>query len=261
MNFERDVGFIFDIDGVVVDSPHEQAWRITAQKPDYGVRELSSEFYSDHVASRPRYEGANNILEKKGVYERLGAATEAQRKAILEKYCEEKNALIRQLIEDGKFEIFNDAVAMILEAKGRGVKQAAVSASKNAGAMLKKIDAASILRAMKKEYDFLKETDTLFSVFDVDSLGLDMEKKLDMIRFVSEKLSSSSAGEIKGYVVFEDAPMGMKAGKELGMFCVGIQRIGSRDALLEAGADIVVKDLSELPYEELKAKFLSARER
>ena len=64
------VAFIWDIDGVVVDSPHEQAWRAVATGAPWDVDQLSSDFYFAHVASRPRYEGGHNILRMNGVYER-----------------------------------------------------------------------------------------------------------------------------------------------------------------------------------------------
>ena len=39
------VAFIWDIDGVVVDSPHEQAWRAVATGAPWDVDQLSSDFY------------------------------------------------------------------------------------------------------------------------------------------------------------------------------------------------------------------------
>jgi len=44
------VGFLWDIDGVIADSPHENAWRVTAMKEPWNVDELSSDFYFAHVA-------------------------------------------------------------------------------------------------------------------------------------------------------------------------------------------------------------------
>lgn len=80
------VGFMWDIDGVVVDSLHEDAWRITAMKEPWNVSGLSSDFYFAYVASRPRYEGGQNILQLTGVYERLGATTAEEKRALLEKF-------------------------------------------------------------------------------------------------------------------------------------------------------------------------------
>lgn len=69
-------GFIWDIDSVILDGPHEMAWRETAERPPWNVKSLSTDFYFKYVASRPRLEGADNILRLKGVYEKLGARTD-----------------------------------------------------------------------------------------------------------------------------------------------------------------------------------------
>ena len=72
------IGLIWDIDGVVVDSPHEEAWRITAKKEPWNVREFTSDFYFSHVASRARFEGGDNILRLKGIYEKLSKPSNQQ---------------------------------------------------------------------------------------------------------------------------------------------------------------------------------------
>ncbi|QLG70509.1 hypothetical protein HG535_0A04490 [Zygotorulaspora mrakii] len=45
-------------------------------------------------------------------------------------------------------------------------------------------------------------------------------------------------------VVFEDAPVGIKAGKAIGSLVIGITTTYPKDVLFEAGADYVVEDLS-----------------
>lgn len=48
---------IFDVDGVLVDSPHERAWRDALN----GFAEpagFTTVFYQAHVAGKPRLEGA-----------------------------------------------------------------------------------------------------------------------------------------------------------------------------------------------------------
>ena len=244
------VGFIWDIDGVVVDSPHEDAWRITAIKEPWNVSELSSDFYFAHVASRPRYEGGHNILEMKGVYKRLGATTAEEKEILLEKFCTEKNTRIRDLIESGKFRLFPDAVIMLLKAKSLGIKQAAVSASKNACDMLTRVSKAHILKEVGDDLGLLAEGDTLLSVFEINACGLDLSNKADMQELAAAQLNTLSGGNIKGFVVFEDAPSGIMAAKSVGYYAVGVLRIGHEDALHQAGADIVVRDLRTLKIEE-----------
>jgi len=237
------VGFIWDIDGVVVDSPHEEAWRVTALKAPWNVDGLSTDFYFTHVASKPRYEGGNNILKLKGVYERMGAVTQQERDLLLEKYCSEKNALIRDLIGAGKFKVFGDAVALLLEAKSRGILQAAASASKNAKDMLLKVSKRQLAAETSNFSDALGEEDTLYSVFDVDACGTDFKEKKGILGYAAGRLNELAQNELTRFVVFEDAPAGIQAAKSLEYFAVGVLRIGEEEALRRAGADIVTRDL------------------
>lgn len=103
INFEREVGFIWDVDGVIVDSPHELAWRLTAERWGVGEGGLDSRFYRDYVSGRPRYEGGNEILKRFGIYEHLGAGTDAEKEKVLEQYCTQKNELFKNYI------VFEDA--------------------------------------------------------------------------------------------------------------------------------------------------------
>lgn len=245
------VGFIWDIDGVVIDSLHEDAWRITAMKEPWNVSELSSDFYFAHVASRPRYEGGQNILQLMGVYERLGAATAEDKRALLEKFCTEKNILIVQRIETGKFKLFADAITLLLRVRSMKIKQAAASASKNAHEMLTRVSKSRIVEEVGDDLGILAEDDTLFSIFDVNACGLDISNKSDMLKLVTEQLNDLSDRNIERFVVFDDAPLGIEAAKSLGFYAVGVLRIGHEDALRRAGADIVVRDLRMVKIEEL----------
>lgn len=247
----RHVGFIWDIDGVVIDSPHEEAWRITAMKEPWNAKGLSSDFYFTHVASRPRYEGAHNILELLGIYQRLGATTEEEKRKLLERYATEKDTLIKDLIERGEFKLFTDATSLLLKAKRAGILQAAASASKNAKSMLVNVPRSRVLRELGDDFGVLDEGDTLYSVFDFDACGIDVGGKEDILRYAAEGLASVSAEQIERFVVFEDAASGLEAAKSLGYNAVGIFRIGDKQALEEAGADIVTEDLSTIRVEDL----------
>ena len=51
---------------------------------------------------------------------------------------------------------------------------------------------------------------------------------------------------VEACVVIEDAPAGIQAGKSAGMRVIGIAATHTPEALLEAGADIVVERLGDL---------------
>ena len=120
---------IFDVDGVLVNSPHERAWR-EALAGFADPAQFTTTFYQAYVAGKPRLEGARSALE------RLGAANAA---AAAEKYAEAKQALIDRLIEQCSFEAFPDAVRLAAALHAAGLKLALASSSKNAEAMLRQI--------------------------------------------------------------------------------------------------------------------------
>jgi beta-phosphoglucomutase len=244
-------GFIWDIDGVLIDSPHEEAWRITVMKEPWSAEGLTSDFYFTHVASRPRYEGAHNILELLGIYQRLGATTEEGKRQLLERYATEKDTLIKDLIERGEFKLFTDATSLLLKAKRAGILQAAASASKNAKSMLVNVPRSRVLRELGDDLGVLGEGDTLYSVFDFDACGVDVGGKEDILGYAAEGLASVSEEQIERFVVFEDAASGLEAAKSRGYNAVGILRIGEKEALEEAGADIVTEDLRTIRVEDL----------
>ena len=62
-----------------------------------------------------------------------------------------------------------------------------------------------------------------------------------------------TAGEA---VAFEDSPNGVRAAKAAGVFCVAVPNDVTRDlGLEEAGADLVLNSLADLPPEELLGRF------
>ena len=255
MSFEKDIGFIFDIDGVVVDSPHEEAWRQTAKK--WGVVRFTSEDYLRTAAGRPRAEGAKQIFEQFGLYERLSLEKALERKAALERFCAEKQQLIEEYIKRGKFEVYESTIRLMLEAKADGVRLAAASSSKNAQAMLKRIDLYSLAESRGWSYSFVKEEDRLVDLFDVDVCGRTFKYGKP-----HPEIFLTAASELgiapKSCVAFEDAISGVQAAKYGGMFCVGIVRIGKPEDLRDAGADVVVGDLEEVSYRALKEEVIEA---
>jgi beta-phosphoglucomutase len=245
------VGFIWDIDGVIIDSPHEESWRLTAMREPWNADGLTSDFYFTHVASRPRHEGAHNILELLGIYESLGATSEEEKMPLMRRYAEEKDALLKDLIERGEFRLFADAVGLLLRAKSAGIPQAAASASKNASTMLRKVTRSRVLREVGDDFGMMSDRDTLYAVFDFHACGVDLGGKEEILGYAADGLSNAYGADIDTFFVFEDAASGMRAAQALGFRTVGAFRIGDRKALEGAGASLVTDDLGEVRVEDL----------
>jgi beta-phosphoglucomutase-like phosphatase (HAD superfamily) len=247
----EEVGFIWDIDGVVLDSPHEESWRLTLEREPWNTEGLSSDFYFTHVASRPRYEGAHNILELLGVYERLGAVSEKDQDELLERYASEKDALIKELIARGEFELFADAVTLLLKAHRAGIMQAAASASKNASTMLKNVARSRVLEEVGDDFGAMSEGDTLYSMFDFDACGVELGGKVEILEYAAQGLESLPEASIDRFFVFEDAASSVEAAKSLGYMAIGVWRIGDRETLERMGADLVTDDLASVELDGL----------
>src|SRR3982750_4365407 len=91
-------GVIFDIDGVVVETPHEQAWR-EAIAAFADPASFTTEFYQQNVAGKPRMDGALAALRGLGV---------ANAETVVHAYAERKQRLIDELIARRAFAVFPD---------------------------------------------------------------------------------------------------------------------------------------------------------
>ncbi|KAK9365944.1 HAD-like domain-containing protein [Lipomyces kononenkoae] len=63
---------------------------------------------------------------------------------------------------------------------------------------------------------------------------------------VGRKLLGADQSLGKNVIVFEDAPAGIRAGKAAGAVVIGIVSTHSKDEVVDAGADFVVTDLSDI---------------
>jgi len=144
-------GAIFDVDGVLVDSPHEHAWHDAlrrlmavgwtdlAGQTSYAPDKFTTEVYQAYVAGKPREAGARAALEHFGIPDPDGRR--------VEEYMAVKQADLIALIERGEFTAFDDALRFLLDLKIAGVRIAAASSSKNANIFLRKVSLANLRAA------------------------------------------------------------------------------------------------------------------
>ncbi|MDQ3591194.1 MAG: HAD-IA family hydrolase [Actinomycetota bacterium] len=246
-------GAIFDVDGVLVDSPHEQAWREGLQQLMEGewsdIREQTSwspeaftpQVYQREMSGKPRLKGAQAALEYFGVPDPERHAKE---------YGDHKQKMIVELIEAKEFEEFPDALRFVLAVKEAGILIAAASSSKNAGAFLRLVRLDEFAEREGLHYDFLRPGYTLLDILDGDVSGRDFEQGKphpDIFLAAAEELDLTPA---ECFVV-EDAANGIQAAKAGDMAALGIARADDEKALAEAGADLVVTSLDQVSIEAL----------
>ena len=219
---------IFDVDGVLVASPHERAWR-EALAGFADPAGFTTAFYQANVAGKRRLEGARSALEQ------LGVADAAARAPA---YAAAKQALVDRLIAEGSFEAFPDAVRLAADLHAAGLRLALASSSKNTGAMLRRLP--------------LPDGRPLLSIFDADLSGRDVPRgKPDPALFLlaAEALAIPPAQ----CLVVEDAPAGIAAARAAGMAALGIARLGDEALLRAAGAGLVVTSLDQVDVAALVA--------
>jgi trehalose/maltose hydrolase-like predicted phosphorylase/beta-phosphoglucomutase-like phosphatase (HAD superfamily) len=254
-------GAIFDVDGVLVDSPHELAWRESLQRlmegewrevrdqTSWAPERFTSAVYQQLMAGKPRMAGARAALEHFGVPDMEARA---------ERYAAAKQEQILHLIGEGRFMAFPDALRFILAVKHLGVRVAAASSSKNAKLFLARIRLDIFAAEQRLDYDFIRPEMTLEDLFDADISGRDFPKgKPDPTIFLTaaQELGLDPAG----CFVVEDATSGIQAAKAGAMAALGVARLDGRELLVEAGADLVVSTLDDVEMAALAEGRLEER--
>ena len=244
---------IFDVDGVLVASPHERAWqealaelmagewREIAAATSYAPDRFDTALYQAHVAGKPRMSGARAVLDYFGV-------PEAERRTI--EYGERKQRRIRDLIAAGEFVAFVDALRFLVDLRAHHVRTAAASSSKNANDFMRQIRVAQFVPEAEARAGDVEQT--LLELFDANVCGRDVlrgKPHPEIFLMAAEELRVAPAE----CVVVEDAPAGIEAAKAGGMMALGVARLNDEELLEAAGADLVVKALDEVKVEALLA--------
>lgn len=196
----KQVGFLFDLDGVIVDTAkyHFLAWKDLAEELGIPFSRQDNEL----LKGVSRMRSFEIILE-------LGSRTmpEAEKQA----YCEKKNEVYLSYIDKlKKDEILPGAYEFLSAAKEAHIPIALGSASKNAPRILDKLELTDLF-------------DAIIDGTVVHSAKPDPEVFL--------KGAESLGLRAEDCVVFEDSAAGIEAAHRGGMKAVGV---GSRDNLPEA---------------------------
>jgi beta-phosphoglucomutase len=228
-------GAIFDVDGVLVDSPHELAWREALRRlmegpwrerallTRYTPEGFTTAVYLAHVAGKPRMAGARAALAYFGVPDPEGL--------LAEQYAAAKQVMILELIERGAFTSFADGTRLLLRLKQAGVKLAAASSSQNANAFLVRVPAG--------------DGRTLLELFDANVCGRDFAHGKPHPEIFLAAAAELGLPPAQCFVV-EDAVSGVQAARAGGMACVGVARLDDAAELRAAGATAVVTNLDEV---------------
>ena len=227
------VAAILDVDGVLLASPHERAWRDALAGYADPAR-FTTAMYQADVAGKPRMSGALAALEALRV-------PDAARQAA--PYAERKQRRLEELIDAG-VTAFPDALRFVRALRALGWRMAVASSSKNADRMLRSIR--------------LDGTETLASAFAANVCGRDLPRGKPDPEIFLEAAAALGVEPALCFVV-EDAPAGIEAARAGRMGALGVARLGDAAGLRAAGADLVVTSLDDVALDALTSGRLAAR--
>jgi beta-phosphoglucomutase-like phosphatase (HAD superfamily) len=255
------LGAIFDVDGVLVDSPHEKAWRQALRelmesewsdirdRTSWSPEGFTSHLYQEAMSGKPRMSGARAALEHFGVPDidvRVGP------------YAERKQKLVVELIDAGDFTAYPDALRFIIAVKDEGIRVAAASSSKNAVLFLRQIRLDAFAEEQGIPSASLRRGTTLLDFFDANVSGRDFahgKPHPEMFLTAGQELGVRP----ERCFVVEDAGSGVQAAKAGAMAALGIARADDADLLAEAHADLVVTTLDDVDVAALLDGRLATR--
>jgi beta-phosphoglucomutase len=242
-------GAIFDVDGVLVDSPHEKAWRESLRElmdtewndirgqTTWSPGAFTSQVYQEQLSGKPRMSGARAALE----YFHVPDDDDLR----LAEYAAHKQDMVVRLIEAGDFTAYPDALRFIIAVKDTGIRVAAASSSKNAQLFLRQIRLDTFAQQQHITSASLRQGLTLLDFFDADVSGRDFAHgKPDPEMFLTAATELGVAPHAA--MVIEDAAAGVEAAKAGHMAAIGVARSDDAELLAGAGADIVVTTLDEV---------------
>lgn len=231
-------GVVFDLDGVITltAAVHARAWKemfdgYWAERAKLGLP-LPPAFdpaadYQHYVDGKPRYEGARAFLRARGIELPWGTPADAPGTQTVCGLGNRKNLLYQAIVEAEGVDTDPATVPVLRALRERGAKLAVATSSKNGRMILRKTGLAPLI-------------DAVIDGNDIAAMQLRGKPAPDTFWEAAKRLTLEPAA----LVLVEDAEAGVAAGK-LGKFAcvVGIDRTGHAEALYQAGADQVYKDL------------------
>ncbi|MDR6784209.1 beta-phosphoglucomutase [Pedobacter africanus] len=208
---------IFDLDGVLVDTAvyHYEAWKQLANSLGFDFTHAQNE----QLKGVSRMRSLDMILEWGGIQK-----SDAEREELASLKNSWYVAMISKMTTD---EVLPGSGELLQQLKEKGVKIALGSASKNSALILERTGLAHFFDAI------------------VDGNAVTSSKPDPEVFIKAAELLAAATADC---VVFEDAFAGVQAAKAAGMRVVGIGEVENLK-----GAQIVIKDLSEITVAEIEA--------
>ncbi|GAA4779366.1 beta-phosphoglucomutase family hydrolase [Streptomyces sanyensis] len=232
---------LFDLDGVLTRTAkvHAAAWkemfdgflRARAEREGTVFTPFDAvEDYDEYVDGRPREDGVRTFLASRGVRLPEGSPEDPPGAETVNGLGTRKNTLVLRRIREDGVEPYEGSVGYVHAVRAAGLRCAVVSSSANC---------RDVLAAAGIEDLFDARVDGVVA----HERGLRGKPAPDTYLEGARVLGAEPAEA----AVFEDALAGVEAGRAGGFgVVVGVDRVGQAERLRSHGADVVVRDLSEL---------------
>ncbi len=230
---------LLDLDGVITrtDVLHAAAWKrlfddVLEREARGGTFRPFDEDddYRTFVDGKPRLQGLKAFLDARGLRIPEGSPADGPETYTLHGLAALKDVYFHDAMRTEGVEVFPSSLELIELARHRGLKLAVISSSKNTPDILAAAGIGDLF-------------DVTVDGNDLAALGLHGKPQPDVFVEAAHRIGVTPARA----AVIEDAVSGVVAGKDGGFaLVIGVDRSGHAQALIEAGADIVVADLSEL---------------
>ena len=225
---------LFDLDGVLTPTAvvHERAWQALFDgflRTVPGAQGYRESDYFEHIDGKPRFDGVRDFLASRDIILPEGPLNDDPANDTVHGLGNRKNEVFNDIVAAGVTP-YDGSVRFLEAALSRGLQVAVVSSSRNAPAVLK---AAGL-----SDY-FPVVVDGVVAAAE----GLPGKPSPATYEYAARLLGLPS----DECAVVEDAVSGVQAGSA-GTFhsVIGVDRGAGRQALLAAGATLVVADLAEL---------------
>lgn len=212
-----DIGFLFDNDGVLIDSQefHWKSWQELMKNQNH--------FFLDEKTFLATFGKRNDLILKQV----LPKATDEE----IAEIAEEKEALFRQLIK-GKIKLLPGMENFLISLKQNNVPR--IIASSTPIANLKLFLSDTILG---QYFDHFVSAEEVAHGKPYPDVFLEAAKRIGY--------------DPKKCIVIEDAPVGIEAGKKAGCYVIALETTHSKESLM--AADLIYKGPSELNYKKIIA--------
>lgn len=237
----QDVQFdtvVLDMDGVITKTAtvHARAWKEMfdaflkkKQGEDFKPLDIEKD-YNEYIDGKPRKDGIRSFLASREISLPEGDANDDPDKETIHGLAKRKNKIFLDEVKNNGVAVYEDTVEMLKIWKSKNKKLAVISSSRNCAEI---IERAGLTAMFEVRVDGVTSEEN----------NLKGKPAPDIFLKATEKLGAQKELTI----VIEDALSGVQAGKK-GKFAlvVGVNRNGKSQMLKKAGADIVVKKLTEL---------------